>query len=112
MTVSVNPKRLTRHASLGAEALEQLFTDARTHGAFLDRPVPEGLLREALDLAKMGPTAANNQPLRIVFLRSKAAKERLRPATTRSFSPATRPCVRPDGDRPLISFPRNQENSK
>jgi 3-hydroxypropanoate dehydrogenase len=80
MTVSVNPKRLIRHAPLGGEALSQLFTDARTHGAFLDRPVPEELLREALHLAKMGPTAANNQPLRIVFLRSSAAKERLRPA--------------------------------
>jgi len=80
MTVSVNPKRLVRHAPLGGGALSQLFTDARTHGAFLDRPVPEELLREALDLAKMAPTAANNQPLRILFLRSRAAKERLRPA--------------------------------
>jgi 3-hydroxypropanoate dehydrogenase len=80
MTVSVNPKSLTRHASLSGEALAQLFTDARTHGAFLDRSVPEALLREALDLAKMGPTAANNQPLRIIFLRSGAAKERLRAA--------------------------------
>ena len=80
MTVSVNPKHLARHAPLGGAALAQLFTDARTHNAFLDRPVPEALLREALDLAKMGPTAANNQPLRLVFLRSSAAKERLRPA--------------------------------
>jgi 3-hydroxypropanoate dehydrogenase len=80
MTASVNPRSLARHAPLGGEALGQLFTEARTHNAFLDRPVPEALLREALDLAKMGPTAANNQPLRIVFLRSSAAKERLRPA--------------------------------
>ena len=80
MTVSVNPRRLARHAPLGGEALGQLFTDARTHGAFLDRPVPDSVLREALELAKMGPTAANNQPLRVLFLRSSAAKERLRPA--------------------------------
>jgi 3-hydroxypropanoate dehydrogenase len=80
VTVSVNSRRLTRHAPLGGEALGQLFTDARTHGVFLDRPVPEALLREALDLAKMGPTAANQQPLRVVFLRSQSAKERLRPA--------------------------------
>jgi len=80
VTVSVNPRRLARHAPLGGEALAQLFTEARTHNAFLDRPVPEALLREALDLAKMGPTAANNQPLRVLFLRSRAAKERLRPA--------------------------------
>jgi 3-hydroxypropanoate dehydrogenase len=80
MTVSVNPRRLARHAPLGGEALGQLFTDARTHGAFLDRPVSDSVLREALELAKMGPTAANNQPLRVLFLRSSAAKERLRPA--------------------------------
>jgi 3-hydroxypropanoate dehydrogenase len=80
MTVSVDPRRAARHAPLGGAALAQLFTEARTHNAFLDRPVPEALLREALDLAKMGPTAANQQPLRVVFLRSSAAKERLRPA--------------------------------
>jgi 3-hydroxypropanoate dehydrogenase len=78
MTVSVNPRSIARHAPLGGAALAQLFTEARTHNAFLDRPVPEALLREALDLAKMSPTAANNQPLRVIFLRSSSAKERLR----------------------------------
>ena len=80
MTVSVNPKSIARHAALGDPALGQLFTEARTHGAFLDQPVPDSLLREAIELAKMAPTAANNQPLRVVFLRSAEAKERLRPA--------------------------------
>ena len=61
-------------------ALAQIFTEARTHNAYLDRPVPDALLREAVDIAKMGPTSANQSPLRIVFLRSKEAKERLRPA--------------------------------
>ena len=69
----------TRGLALGERAISQLFTEARTHNAFLDKPVPEALLREALDLAKMGPTAANQQPMRVLFLRSKAAKERLRP---------------------------------
>src|SRR5271167_4855002 len=80
MTVSVNPKSMARHAPLAGAALAQLFTEARTHNAFLDWHVPDASLREALDLAKMGPTAANQQPMRIVFLRSTAAKERLRPA--------------------------------
>ena len=80
MTVTVDPRTITRHAPLGAAAHAQLFTAARTHNAFQDRPVPDALLREALDLAKMGPTAANQQPLRVVFLRSRVAKERLRPA--------------------------------
>jgi 3-hydroxypropanoate dehydrogenase len=61
-------------------ALAQIFTDARTHNAFLDRPVPDAKLREALDIAKIGPTSVNQSPLRVIFLKSAAAKERLRPA--------------------------------
>jgi 3-hydroxypropanoate dehydrogenase len=61
-------------------AIAQLFTEARTHNAFLDRPVSDELLRKAVDLAKMAPTSANQSPMRILFLRSEAAKERLRPA--------------------------------
>jgi 3-hydroxypropanoate dehydrogenase len=66
--------------TIDAAALAQIFTEARTHNAYLDRPVPDALLREAVEIAKMGPTSANQSPLRIVFLRSKEAKERLRPA--------------------------------
>jgi 3-hydroxypropanoate dehydrogenase len=65
---------------IDAAALAQIFTEARTHNAYLDRPVPDALLHEAVDIAKMGPTSANQSPLRILFLRSKEAKERLRPA--------------------------------
>ncbi len=61
-------------------ALAQIFTDARTHNAFLDKPISDELLSRAIELAKMGPTSANQSPLRVVFLRSQAAKERLRPA--------------------------------
>ncbi len=61
-------------------ALAQIFTDARTHNAFLDKPISDELLSRAIELAKMGPTSANQSPLRVVFLRSRAAKERLRPA--------------------------------
>jgi 3-hydroxypropanoate dehydrogenase len=80
MTVAVDLKPLDLHSPLGPAALARLFTEARTHNAFLDRPVPEELLREALDLAKMGPTSANQSPMRVLFLRSREAKERLRPA--------------------------------
>jgi 3-hydroxypropanoate dehydrogenase len=66
--------------SIDSAALEQIFTEARTHNAFLARPVSNELLKEAVDLAKMAPTSANQSPLRIVFLRSAAAKERLLPA--------------------------------
>lgn len=62
------------------DALDQLFRDARTHNAWLDKPVPDTLLRQAVDLAKMGPTSANCSPLRLVFVRSQEAKARLKPA--------------------------------
>lgn len=61
-------------------ALDALFLEARTANGFLDRPVPDELLRRAFDLARMAPTAANSQPGRFLFLRSAAARERLRPA--------------------------------
>jgi 3-hydroxypropanoate dehydrogenase len=62
------------------EELALLFTDARTHMAWLDRPVDDALLRRIYDLAKMGPTGANSQPMRVLFAKSAAAKEKLRPA--------------------------------
>lgn len=61
-------------------ALDQLFRHGRTHSRFLDRAVPDDLLRQAWDLARMGPTAANSQPARVVFVRSPEAKALLRPA--------------------------------
>lgn len=61
-------------------ALDTLFRSARTANGFLDRPVSDAQLRQLYDLMKMGPTSANCQPARLVFLRSAAAKERLRPA--------------------------------
>jgi 3-hydroxypropanoate dehydrogenase len=65
---------------LDATALDAIFRKARTHDAWLDRPVPDALLRQAYELMKMAPTSANCSPARIVFVRSKAAKEKLRPA--------------------------------
>lgn len=60
--------------------LDILFRSARTHTAWLPKPIPEELLRELYDVAKWGPTSANSTPARFVFVRSAAAKERLRPA--------------------------------
>jgi 3-hydroxypropanoate dehydrogenase len=62
------------------EALDRLFRAARTHNGWLDRPVPEALLRQAVDLAKMGPTSANSLPMRVVFVKSAEAKAQLKPA--------------------------------
>jgi 3-hydroxypropanoate dehydrogenase len=62
------------------DVLDVLFRKARTHNTWLPKPVPDELLRELYEVAKWGPTSANTSPARFVFLRSKAAKERLRPA--------------------------------
>lgn len=60
-------------------ALAQLFLDARTHTAWLDKDVPDSLLVRIVDLMKLGPTSANCSPARIVFVRSAEAKARLKP---------------------------------
>lgn len=62
------------------DALDVLFRKARTHNVWLDKPVPDELLRQLYDLMKYGPTSANCCPVRILFLRTREAKERLRPA--------------------------------
>ena len=64
---------------IDASALRQLFTEARTHNAWLDKPVPEAVLHQLYDLMKWGPTSANCSPARIVFVQSPAAKARLAP---------------------------------
>jgi 3-hydroxypropanoate dehydrogenase len=68
------------HKTIDERALGQIFNEARTHNVFLDKAVSDELIHKALDLAKMGPTSANQSPMRVLFLRSQAAKERLRHA--------------------------------
>ena len=69
----------TKLSSLSEEALEQILTKARTHSVWLPEPVSDELLIEIYDLMKWGPTSANSSPARIVFVRSKEAKEKLLP---------------------------------
>ncbi|PWC40829.1 malonic semialdehyde reductase [Azospirillum sp. TSO22-1] len=74
-TVSLQPA-----TALDQPALDRLFLEARTHNGWLDRPVSDDLLRQVYDLARMGPTAVNTQPMRLVFVRTPEGKERLKPA--------------------------------
>jgi len=60
--------------------VRQLFLDARSHNRWLDTPIDDTLLRELYRLTALAPTSANSQPMRIVFVKSQEAKERLRPA--------------------------------
>lgn len=63
-----------------SSAIEDLlFRQAHTAYAFTDEPVTEAQLATIYELVRLGPTAMNSQPLRIAFIRSPQAKERLLP---------------------------------
>ncbi len=70
--------------------LAQLFTEARTHMHWQDRPVTAAQLREIYDLAKWGPTSMNGFPLRLKFIVSAAAKETLIPLLSEGNQAKTR----------------------
>jgi 3-hydroxypropanoate dehydrogenase len=74
------PQEITTVSAARNEEIELLFTEARTHNAWQDRPIADADLRRLYELARMGPTGGNSQPLRVVFVRTAAAKEKLRPA--------------------------------
>lgn len=66
--------------TLDAAALDALFREARTHNKFTDEPVTDEELRDLYEILKLGPTSANSSPARFLFLRTKEAKEKLKPA--------------------------------
>ena len=62
---------------LSETALDQLFRNARTFNAFLPKDVSDEQLQKIYELTKFGPTSANSSPMRVVFVKSKEAKEKL-----------------------------------
>ena len=46
------------------DALDLVFRKARTHNAWLPKPVPDELLQQLYDTLKWGPTSANISPAR------------------------------------------------
>lgn len=64
---------------LNDQGLDLIFREARTHNAWRAEPVAEKTLHALYDLMKFGPTSANCSPARIIFVTSKAEKERLKP---------------------------------
>lgn len=65
--------------TLDTIALDQIFNKSKTHSHWLDKNVSDDLLAEIYDLCKMGPTSANCQPQRLIFIKSAEAKEKLCP---------------------------------
>lgn len=62
---------------LDAAAQDLLFREARTANTFSSEPVSDETVRAIYDLVKYAPTSMNQQPLRIVLVRSDDARERL-----------------------------------
>lgn len=58
-------------------AQDVLFRQARTANAFTAEPVGDEQMRALYDLVKWAPTSFNQQPLRVVLVRSDEARERL-----------------------------------
>jgi 3-hydroxypropanoate dehydrogenase len=63
--------------TLDDEARAVLFTQARTANTFAPTPVSDDELSSIWDLAKWGPTSANTQPLRVLYVRPGEARDRL-----------------------------------
>ena len=59
--------------------LDLIFRNARTHSAWLDKPVSDVTLQAMYDLMRMGPTSANCSPARWLFLRTDESKAKLKP---------------------------------
>jgi 3-hydroxypropanoate dehydrogenase len=75
---------ITSEAVLGRDRLSDegralLFTQARTANSFADTAVTDDELAEIWELAKWPPTAANTQPLRVLYVRTAEGKRRLLP---------------------------------
>src|SRR5271169_949198 len=66
----------------GSRVLAALFHEARTFSHWQPRPVSEALIEAAFDLACLGPTSGNCQPMRLALVHSPAAKERLLPCVS------------------------------
>ena len=62
---------------LDDKSLDTIFREARTHNAWENKQVSDDTLKALYDLMKWGPTSANCSPARIIFVKSKEAKEKL-----------------------------------
>jgi len=67
-----------REEMLDSNSLDTIFRTARSQNGWLDREVSDEQIHEIYELMKFGPTAANNCPARITFLKSEDSKNRLK----------------------------------
>jgi 3-hydroxypropanoate dehydrogenase len=75
---------------LDHESLAILFTEARTFSHWQDRAVPHGVIKKAVELAQLGPTSGNCEPMRLVLVKSPSGKKRLLPCVSSGNSEKVR----------------------
>ena len=63
---------------LDQNSLDTLFIKARSHNGWLDTNISDDKIHQIYELMKYGPTAANNSPARITFVKSDSAKQKLK----------------------------------
>ncbi len=63
---------------LNDDSLDILFRNARTFNHWQNKPVSDVTLKALFDLLKAAPTSANCSPARFIFVKSQAAKEKLK----------------------------------
>ncbi|MEP2718108.1 malonic semialdehyde reductase [Pseudophaeobacter sp.] len=67
----------SRIARLSDDAIDLILRQARSHYAWTDRPIPEGMLEEIYEITINGATSMNTLPARFIFVQSPEAKARL-----------------------------------
>ncbi len=72
---------------LSDDAIDLILRGARSHYAWTDKPIPDGLLEEIFEITINGPTSMNTLPARFIFVKSPEAKQRL----AKSLKPANVP---------------------
>lgn len=72
---------------LSDDAIDLILRGARSHYAWTDKPIPDGLLEEIFEITINGPTSMNTLPARFIFVKSLEAKQRL----AKSLKPANVP---------------------
>ena len=85
------------------DTLRLLLTEARTHYGWQNKKVSQETLREVYDTAKMGPTSMNQQPMRVIFVESDDAKDRLAPC----LMPANEPKMRAAPITAILAYDQN-----
>jgi 3-hydroxypropanoate dehydrogenase len=74
---------------LDDRSLDSVFRAARSYGAWLDKPVSDAIIEAVWELAKLPPTCGGAYPARIVFAKSRDAKEQILPALAPADASAT-----------------------